>query len=56
MAESILNYGYTSLSTKNYNYYFVFELNRFDDSFRKHVSKNLNVVPFNDFIEGYVEL
>ena len=53
MAESILKYGYTILSTKNYNYYFVFELNRFADSFRKHVSKNLNVVPFNDFIEGY---
>jgi hypothetical protein len=53
MAMSILRYGYVSVGTPNYNYHFVFEINKFAEIFKNYVSKKLIIIPFREFIEDF---
>ena len=54
MANIILEYGYVSPSSKFYNNKFVFDVRRFAKLFQKNVNKNLTIIKFEDFIEGFV--
>ena len=54
MANIILEYGYVSPSSKFYNNKFVFDVRRFAKLFQKNVNKNLAIIKFEDFIEGFV--
>ena len=54
MGNIILEYGYVSPSSKFYNNKFVFDVRRFAKLFQKNVNKNLTIIKFEDFIEGFV--
>jgi len=54
MANVILEYGFVSVSANNYNWKFVFDINKFSDQFKKNVSKNLIIINFEDFICDFV--
>lgn len=53
MGKLILDCGYVSVSTPLYNYHFVFKINKFAEIFKNNVSKNLQVIPFRQFIEDF---
>jgi len=54
MANSILKYGFFSASTSNYNYKFVFDINKFSEFFKRNVNPNLKVINFHKFINDFV--
>jgi hypothetical protein len=53
IANTILEYGFFSVSTENYNYKFVFDIDKFSRLFRKNVTSKLTVINFDDFIEDF---
>ena len=56
--ENIINsakeYGYSSLTTNRYNYFFVFDIRRFETVFRKVVNSKLKIHDFIEFKRNYV--
>lgn len=56
--ENIINsakeYGFSSLTTKKYNYLFVFDIRRFETVFRKTVNSKLKIYDFVEFKKNYV--
>ena len=54
MANSILEYGFFSTSSTDYNYKFVFDIKKFSGFFKESVNQNLKVVDFDNFIDDFV--
>ena len=54
MANSILEYGFFSTSSPDYNYKFVFDIKKFSSFFKEGVNQNLKVVNFDSFIDDFV--
>ena len=54
MANSILEYGFFSTSSPDYNYKFVFDIKKFSSFFKEGVKQNLKVVNFDNFIDDFV--
>ncbi|MFL2508782.1 MAG: hypothetical protein ACJ0HV_04850 [Candidatus Pseudothioglobus sp.] len=54
MANIILEYGFVSPSSRNYNNKFVFDVKKFACFFQENVNKNLSIIYFEDFIKGFV--
>jgi hypothetical protein len=54
MANLILDYGYISPSSKDYNNIFVFDVLKFSEIFKESVNSNLTVLKFEDFIADFV--
>ena len=54
IANIVLEYGYVSPSSRNYNNKFVFDVKKFANLFKKSVNKNLTIIKFEDFIKGFV--
>ena len=54
MANSILEYGFFSTSSPDYNYKFVFDIKKFSSFFKEGVNQNLKVVNFDNFIDDFV--
>ncbi len=53
IANTVLEYGFFTVSTENYNYKFVFDIDKFSKLFKKNVSSKLTVINFDDFVEGF---
>lgn len=53
IANTILEYGFFTLSTENYNYKFVFDIDKFSRLFKKNVTSKLSVINFDDFIKDF---
>ena len=54
MANSIIEYGFFSTSSPDYNYKFVFDIKKFSGFFKESVNQNLKVVDFDNFIDDFV--
>ena len=54
MENSILTCVYMSTIGPNYNYKFVFDIKKYAQFFKKHVTTKLRVVSFENFIAGFV--
>ena len=54
MANSIIEYGFFSTSSPDYNYKFVFDIKKFSGFFKEGVNQNLKVVDFENFIDDFV--
>ena len=56
IANTVLEYGFFTVSTENYNYKFVFDIDKFFILFKKNVSSKLTVINFDDFVEKALTL
>lgn len=54
IANSILEYGFFSASSPEYNYKFVFDISKFSKFFKKNVNPNLTIINFDQFIDDFV--
>ena len=54
IANSILEYGFFSASSAEYNYKFVFDISKFSKFFKKNVNPNLTIINFDQFIDDFV--
>jgi hypothetical protein len=54
MANLILDYGYISPSSKDYNNIFVFDVLQFSERFKASVNSNLLVFKFEEFVNDFV--
>ena len=54
ISNVILEYGFFSASSPNYNYKFVFDISKFSEFFKKDVNPNLTVLNFDSFINDFV--
>ena len=54
ISNVILEYGFFSASSPDYNYKFVFDISKFSEFFKKDVNPNLTVLNFDSFIDDFL--
>ena len=54
IANIVLEYGYVSHSSRNYNNKFIFDVKKFAKFFKKNVNENLTIIKFENFIKGFI--